>query len=294
MTKIAFIGLGVMGAPMAKNLIKAGHELVVYDVIKEKVEGLVTAGAEPAKNCKEAASKGDVIILMVPDSPQVKEVMVGENGVLEGAKPNSIIIDMSSIEPLVDIGLEKKARDKKVRMLDAPVSGGEPGAIAGTLAIMVGGDEATFEEVKEILNVMGRSVVRVGNIGAGQYTKLVNQILVGVHLEAMSEAMVLAKKAGLDVKKVYDAVKGGLAGSHVLDAKVPLILKRNFEPGFRINLQIKDLKNALATGRELGVPMPATSIAQSFFIACDTAGRGGWDHGALVTAIEDLAKIQVE
>lgn len=293
MAKIAFIGLGIMGKPMAKNLLKAGYQLVVYDMIKEKVDELVKEGAEPAKNCRDAASRGDIIILMLPDSPEVETAMLGKNGVFEGTRSGSIIIDMSSISPLMDIKLEKKARENKIRMLDAPVSGGEPGAIAGTLAIMVGGDKATFEKTKEILQVMGKSVIRVGDIGAGQFTKLANQILVAIHLQAMSEALVFAKKAGLDVETVYEAVKGGLAGSHVLDAKVPLILKRSFKPGFRIKLHIKDLKNALDVGRELGIPLPATALAQAFFEACDAAGRGNLDHGALITVTEELAKVQV-
>jgi len=293
MVKIGFIGLGVMGNPMAKNLLKAGHHLIVYDIIKAKVEDLVQAGAEAAQNCRDAASRGDVIILMLPDSPEVEAVMRGEEGVLAGARPGALIIDMSSISPLVDIALEKKAREQNLRMIDAPVSGGEPGAIAGTLAIMVGGDEAAFAEAQEILHVMGKSVVRVGAIGAGQFTKLANQILVGVHLQAMSEALVFAQKAGLDVQKVYEAVRGGLAGSHVLDAKTPLVLKRNFAPGFRIRLHIKDLKNALIAGRELGIPLPATALAQAFFEACDAAGRGDLDHGALITVTEELAKVRV-
>lgn len=293
MVKIGFIGLGVMGKPMAKNLLKAGHQLVVYDIVKEKVDDLVQAGAEPAENCRDAAGRGDIIILMLPDSPEVEVVMLGDEGVLEGARPDSIIIDMSSISPLVDIALEKKAAEKNLKMLDAPVSGGEPGAVAGTLAIMVGGDASTFEEVKGILQIMGKSVVRVGEIGAGQFTKLANQILVAVHLQAMSEALVFAKKAGLDVQKVYNAVRGGLAGSNVLDAKVPLVLKRNYKPGFRIKLHIKDLKNALIAGRELGIPLPATALAQAFFEACDAAGRGNLDHGALITVTEELAKAQV-
>jgi 2-hydroxy-3-oxopropionate reductase len=293
MVKIGFIGLGVMGNPMAKNLLKAGHQLVVYDIVKEKVDDLVQAGAEPAENCRDAAGRGDIIILMLPDSPEVEVVMQGEEGVLVGARPGSIIIDMSSISPLVDIAMEKKAREKGLKMLDAPVSGGEPGAIAGTLAIMVGGDASTFEEVKGILQVMGKSVVLVGEIGAGQFTKLANQILVAVHLQAMSEALVFAKKAGLDVQKVYEAVRGGLAGSNVLDAKVPLVLKRNYKPGFRIKLHIKDLKNALIAGRELGIPLPATALAQTFFEACDAAGRSNLDHGALITVTEELAKAQV-
>jgi len=293
MKSIAFIGLGVMGKPMAKNLLKAGYKLIVYDIVREKVDDLVMVGAESAKNCSEAASRADVIILMVPDSPQVEEVMIGNDGVLEGARIGSIIIDMSSIAPSVDIELEKKGREKDIRMLDAPVSGGEPGAIAGTLAIMVGGDSDAFEEVKDILQVMGKSVVRVGEIGAGQTTKLVNQILVAIHLQAMSEALVFARKAGLDIQKVYEAIKNGLAGSNVLNAKVPLIQKRNFKPGFRIELHMKDLKNALITARELGSPLPATSLVQSFFEACDAAGNSKLDHGALITVAEELAKTQV-
>jgi 2-hydroxy-3-oxopropionate reductase len=283
-----------MGKPMAINLLNAGHQLVAYDIVKEKMDELIEVGAEPAENCRDAASRGDIIIIMVPDSPEVEAVMLGKDGVLEGARPGSIIIDMSSIAPSTDIKLEKMAREKKLRMLDAPVSGGEPGAISGTLAIMVGGDEVAFNEVKEILQLMGKSVVRVGDIGAGQTTKLANQILVAVHLQAMSEALVFANKAGLNVQKVYEAVKGGLAGSHVLDAKVPLVLERNFQPGFRIKLHIKDLKNALITGRELGIPLPATSLAQAFFEACDAAGRGNLDHGALITVTEELAKTQVK
>jgi 2-hydroxy-3-oxopropionate reductase len=294
MAKIVFIGLGVMGKPMAINLLNAGHQLVTYDIVKEKMDELIEAGAEPAENCRDAASRGDIIIIMVPDSPEVEAVMLGKDGVLEGARSGSIIIDMSSIAPSTDIKLEKMAREKKLRMLDAPVSGGEPGAIAGTLAIMVGGDEVAFNEVKEILQLMGKSVVRVGDIGAGQTTKLANQILVAVHLQAMSEALVFANKAGLNVQKVYEAVKGGLAGSHVLDAKVPLVLERNFKPGFRIKLHIKDLKNALITGRESGIPLPATALAQTFFEACDAAGRGNLDHSALITVTEELAKTQVE
>lgn len=293
MTKIAFIGLGVMGAPIAKNLLKAGHQLCVYDIIKEKIDELVNSGADAALNCRDAASKGEVIILMLPDSPEVSAAMLGKDGVLKGARSGSIIIDMSSIAPKVDIDLEQQAKKRNIRMLDAPVSGGEPGAIKGNLAIMVGGDEVTFDEAKAILHLMGKSVVRVGDIGAGQYTKLINQILVGIHLQAMSEALVLAKKAGLDIQKVYNAIRGGLAGSNVLNAKVPLVLERNFKPGFRIKLQIKDLKNALITGRELGVPLPATSLAQSLFISCEASCRGDLDHGALITATENLANTKV-
>lgn len=293
MKRIGFIGLGVMGKPMAKNLIQAGYSLIVYDIVQEGVSELVKFGAEAASNSKEVAERSDVIITMLPDSPEVEKVMLGEEGILEGARSGCLLIDMSSIAPQVTVRLSKEARKKGVRMLDAPVSGGEPGAITGSLAIMVGGDQKDFEEAKNILQVMGKSVVRIGEIGAGQYTKLVNQILVGIHLQAMSEALTLAKKAGLDVQKVYEAIKAGLAGSNVLNAKVPLVLKGNFKPGFRIKLHIKDLKNALTTGREIGVPLPVTALVQEFFVECDAAGRGNLDHAALITVMEELAKVQV-
>jgi 2-hydroxy-3-oxopropionate reductase len=291
--KIGFIGLGVMGKPMAKNLLKAGYPLVIYDIVQETLSELIKSGAEAASNPKEVAVKSDIIITMLPDSPQVEEVMLRENGILEGARKGCLVIDMSSIDPQATVRLHTEAKRRGVRMMDAPVSGGQPGAIAGSLAIMVGGDQKDFEEAKDILQVMGKSVVRIGEIGAGQYTKLVNQILVGIHIQAMSEALVLAKKAGLDVQKVYDAIKGGLAGSNVLNAKVPLVLQGSFKPGFRINLHIKDLKNALTAGREIGAPLPLTALVQQFFEACEAAGRGNLDHAALITVMEDLAKVQV-
>jgi len=291
--KIGFIGLGVMGRPMAKNLIKTGYPLVVYTRTKAKMDEFVALGAEAAENPKDLAAKSEVILLMLPDSPEVETVMLGENGVLEGVRPGSLIIDMSSITPLVDVRLEEMAKAKGVRMLDAPVSGGEPGAVAGTLAIMVGGELTVFEEAKEVLLAMGKSVVRVGGGGAGQFTKLVNQILVAIHLQAMAEALVFAKKAGLDIQKVYEAIKGGLAGSNILNAKVPMVLTRNFKPGFRVKLHLKDLKNALATGRDLGTPMPTTALVHEFFKACDVGGMGEMDHSAIITVMEELAKVEV-
>lgn len=282
-----------MGNPMAKNLIKAGYPLVVYDIVQEKVDEVVDFGAEATKSSKEVAERSNIIITMLPDSSDVEQAILGEKGVLEGAKPGSLIIDMSSIAPLVSIKIAEEAKKSNVRMMDAPVSGGEPGAIAGTLSIMVGGDTADFEEVKDILQVMGKSVVLVGPIGAGGFTKLANQILVGIHLQAMAEALTLAKKAGLDAQKVYEAIKDGLAGSNVLDAKVPIVLKGDFKPGFRIELHIKDLKNALSTGRNLKVPLPTTALVHEFFGACAAAGREKWDHGGLVTLMEDLSKVKV-
>lgn len=291
--KIGFIGLGVMGKPMAKNLVEAGYELIVYDIVEEKVKELEETGAESANSCAEVADEADVIILMLPDSEDVKKAMNGEEGVLEGLNPDSLVIDMSSISPLVDQEIEEKVREKECKMIDAPVSGGEEGAIEGELAIMIGGVKKDVEEVLPMLEIMGKNITRIGEIGAGQFTKLVNQILVGVHLQAMSEAMVFAEKGGLDLKNVYEAVRGGLAGSQVMDDKIHRVLERNYEPGFRIELHIKDLKNALETARNLNIPLPTTSIVKDLFLACAAAGREDYDHGGLITATEDLANIKI-
>lgn len=252
MQKIGFIGLGIMGKPMAKNLLKAGYKLVVYDINKQPVKELVEAGAEEGLSSKDVAERTDIIITMLPNSPHVKEVILGENGVLEGARQGQIIVDMSSIAPLVSMEVAAKAKEKGVEMLDAPVSGGEPKAIDGTLSIMVGGSQEVFDKVKDILLCMGSSAVLVGDIGSGNITKLANQIIVALNIAAMSEAFVLATKAGVDPERVYQAIRGGLAGSTVLDAKAPMVMERNFKPGFRIELHIKDLMNALETDHEIG------------------------------------------
>ena len=236
--KIGFIGLGIMGKPMAKNLLKAGYSVVAYDIVPEAVKELVDAGAEKGESSADVASKTEVIITMLQNSTHVKEAVLGKNGVLEGAKPGTILVDMSSIAPLASKEISEKVAEKGVVMLDAPVSGGEPKAIDGTLSIMVGGPEDAFKKVEDILKKMGSSVVRVGDIGSGNMTKLANQIIVALNIAAMSEAMVLATKSGVDPEKVYLAIRGGLAGSTVLDAKVPLALQRNFKPGFRIELHI--------------------------------------------------------
>ncbi len=259
MKKIGFVGVGIMGKPMAKNLLKAGYSIIVYDINDAAVKEVVEAGAKEGKSSKDVAEQSDVIITMLPNSPEVKEVVLGKDGVLEGARSGSIIIDMSSIAPLVSKEISDKAKEKGVAMLDAPVSGGEPKAIEGTLAIMVGGPEETFEEVKDILAVMGGSVTHVGEIGSGNTAKLANQIIVALNIAAMSEAMVLATKAGVEPEKVYNAIRGGLAGSTVLDAKMPMVLEGNFKPGFRIELHIKDLMNALETAHKLCVPVPLSS-----------------------------------
>jgi len=293
MKKIGFIGLGIMGKPMAKNLLKAGYTLTVYDIVPEKIKEVVEAGADAGSSSKEVAEKSEIIITMLPNSPEVKDAVLGNNGVLEGAKTGTILIDMSSIAPLASQEVANKANEKDVVMLDAPVSGGEPKAIEGTLAIMVGGPEETFTEVKDILGIMGASVTLVGEIGSGNMTKLANQIIVALNIAAMSEAMVLAAKAGVDPEKVFQAIRGGLAGSTVLDAKMPLVLKGNFKPGFRIELHIKDLANALDTAQEIGVSIPLSAAVMEVMQALKVDGKGTDDHGGIIQFYEKMAKVQV-
>ncbi len=293
MKKIGFIGLGIMGKPMAQNLLKAGYELTVYDIVSERMEDLLKAGARRGSSGKDVTAKSEIVITMLPNSPHVREAVLGPGGVLEGAKPGTILVDMSSIAPLASQEIAAQAQAKGVAMLDAPVSGGEPKAIAGTLAIMVGGPQETFDQVKDILTKMGSSVTRVGEIGSGNVTKLANQIIVALNIAAMSEAMVLATKAGVDPEKVFQAIRGGLAGSTVLDAKVPLALKGNFMPGFRIELHIKDIANALDTAHELGVPVPLSSVVMEIMQALKADGKAGNDHGGIIQFYEQLAKVQV-
>ena len=293
MKKIGFIGLGIMGKPMAQNLLKAGYELTVYDIVPERMEELVKAGARRGSSGQDVAARSEVVITMLPNSPHVRAAVLGPNGVLEGARPGTILVDMSSIAPLASQEIAARARAKGVAMLDAPVSGGEPKAVAGTLAIMVGGPEGTFEQVKDILARMGASVTRVGDIGSGNITKLANQIIVALNIAAMSEAMVLATKAGVDPEKVFQAIRGGLAGSAVLDAKMPLALQGNFKPGFRIELHIKDMANALDTAHELGVPVPLSSVVMEVLQALKADGKAGNDHGGIIQFYEQLAKVQV-
>lgn len=291
--KIGFIGLGIMGKPMAQNLRKAGYALVVHDLNAAAVEALVQAGATSAQTPREVASGSEIIITMLPNSPHVRTVMLGENGVLAGARKGQIVVDMSSIAPLVSRELAATAATQGVTMLDAPVSGGEPKAIDGTLAVMVGGPAAAFETVKDILAVMAGSVVRVGESGSGQVTKLANQVIVGLNIAAMSEAMVLARKAGVDPEKVFEAIRGGLAGSTVLEAKMPLALAGNFKPGFRIALHIKDLMNALDTAHAVGAPSMLTAQVCEYMQMLKAQGKGGDDHGGLIQFFEQLAGVEV-
>ncbi len=292
--KIGFIGLGIMGKPMSKNLIKAGYELVVCDVVKAAVDDVVAAGAKAAATPKEVAKQVDYIITMLPNSPQVRQVVLGENGVIEGARAGAVVIDMSSIAPLVSRDVAKKLSEKGVEMLDAPVSGGEPKAIDGTLSVMVGGKKEIFEKCFPVMKAMAASVVLTGDIGAGNVTKLANQIIVAINIAAMSEALVLASKAGVEPELVYKAIRGGLAGSTVLDAKAPLVMDRKFDPGFRINLHIKDLGNVLETSHEVGVPLPLTSAVMEMMQALKVDGMGNNDHCSLVRYYEKLAHIEVK
>jgi 2-hydroxy-3-oxopropionate reductase len=290
---IGFIGLGIMGKPMAKNLLKAGHTLVVYDVVEAPVKELVEAGATAGSSPRDVASRNDLIITMLPNSPHVKKAVLGEGGVIEGVRPGSVLVDMSSIAPLASREVAAELAKKGVEMLDAPVSGGEPKAIDGTLAIMVGGKEAVFESVKDVLLKMGASAVLCGDIGAGNVTKLANQIIVALNIAAMSEAFVLATKAGVDPERVFNAIKGGLAGSTVLNAKAPMVLEGNYKPGFRIELHIKDLQNALDTAHENGTPIPLTSVIMEIMQALKVDGKQSDDHGGIIQFYEKLAAVKV-
>jgi len=294
MEKIGFIGLGIMGKPMSKNLLEAGYKLVVYDIVPAPVEELKQAGAEVGSSPSDVASKTNIIITMLPNSPHVKQAVLGKNGIIEGAKKGALVIDMSSIAPLAAREVGAELAKKGVRMLDAPVSGGEPKAKDGTLSIMVGGAKEDFDQVLPILKAMGSSAVLTGTIGAGNVTKLANQIVVALNIAAVSEALVLATKVGVDPNLVYQAIRGGLAGSVVMDAKEPLMMDRKFNPGFRINLHIKDLANVLETAHEVGVPLPLSASVMEIMQALKVDGMGDCDHGAVVRFYEKLAQVEVK
>ena len=287
--EVGFIGLGIMGKPMVRNLLKAGYSLTVYDVVGTSVEEIVTDGASPASSSREVAAKAPVVITMVPDSADSEAAILGPNGVLEGASRGSVVIDMSSIAPGTSQKIAAACEAAGVDFLDAPVSGGEPKAIDGTLAIMVGGKKEVFDGHVDMLNTVGGSIVLCGGYGAGNTTKLANQIIVAANIEGAAEALVLAKKAGLDPTVVYEAIKGGLAGSAVLDAKAPMMIEGNFNPGFRVRLHQKDLHNALLTGKELGVPLPVTSLVQQMLGSLMNGGKADSDHSAIANFIEDMA-----
>ncbi|WP_145146802.1 2-hydroxy-3-oxopropionate reductase [Paenibacillus xylanexedens] len=291
--RIGFIGLGIMGRPMSLNLIRAGYDVSVYDINQTAVMSLADAGARGAASPKEVAEHSDVIFTMLPNSEHVRTVITSEQGVLAGANTGSIIIDMSSISPVVSKELAQLVSKSGLYMLDAPVSGGEPKAIDGTLAIMVGGNEMIFESVKEVLQVVGQDVTRVGDNGSGATAKLANQIIVNLNIAAMSEALVFAAKAGIDVEKMYQAIRSGLAGSAVLDAKVPLILDRNFVAGGRIDINLKDMTNVMETAHDIGVPLPLSSQLLEIFHALKIDGKAADDHGGIVQYFEKLAGVEV-
>jgi 2-hydroxy-3-oxopropionate reductase len=283
-----------MGKPMSKNLLKAGHSVVVFDVAPAPVADVVAAGGTAAKSSKEAASQADVIITMLPDGPEVEAAVLGPGGILEGAAKGSTVVDMSSISPVVAQKVGAACAAKGVEFLDAPVSGGEPKAIEGTLAIMVGGDAKAFEKIEPILKNMGASVTLTGPVGAGNVTKLANQIMVACNIAAMGEALTLATKAGLDPEVVFNAVKGGLAGSTVLNAKAPMVISRNFQPGFRIALHQKDLRNALLAAESMKVSLPLTGVVQNMLMALMNDGKGALDHSAIVTVVEKMAGVEIK
>lgn len=292
--KIGFIGLGIMGKPMGKNILKAGHALVVCSRNPASVAELTAAGATAAPTPRALAAQVDLVITMLPNSPEVKQVLLGADGVIEGAKPGCIVADMSSIAPLASREIAARLAEKGIEMLDAPVSGGQPKAIEGTLSVMVGGKQGIFDRCVPIFKTMAASVVRVGDIGAGNVTKLANQVVVALNIAALSEAMVLAAKAGVEPELVYQAIRGGLAGSTVMDAKAPLMLDRKFNPGFRIKLHIKDLANALDTSHEVGAPLPLTAAVMEMMQALKVDDLGESDHGAIVRYFEKQAKIEVK
>lgn len=291
--KIGFIGLGIMGRPMAKNLIKAGHDLVVRDHHPAVVAELAELGATSADSAREVAEQVELVLTMLPNSPQVREVVLGADGIADGVHDGLVYIDMSSIDPLVSREVAKELEGKGVPMLDAPVSGGEPFAIAGTLSFMVGGPADVFDRFVPVLSSMGRSVVRVGEIGAGNIAKLANQAVVAVNIAVVAEALVMAQKAGVDPESVFEAIKGGLAGSNVMSAKAPMMLDRRFDPGFRISLHLKDLTNVMTTAHAVSSPMPLTASVFELMSQLRAHGFDGEDHSSLLRTYEAASGIEL-
>lgn len=287
--RLGLVGLGIMGRPMGRNLLQAGYELIVHDINREAVAELAAHGARPAESSREVAAACDVLITMLPDSPEVQEAYLGADGAFEALRPGWLAIDMSSIAPRVARDLATRAAAAGAEMLDAPVSGGDKGAIAGTLSIMVGGTAETFQRAAPIFEVLGKTIVHVGPAGAGQVVKACNQVVVAVVIEAISEALVLGSKAGVEPDRILDVLQGGLAATKVGELRRTNFLEGHFEPGFRTRLHLKDLRNALDLGRETGVTLPATAQVEQLMVAMRVAGRGDLDHSGLITVIEDLA-----
>ncbi|SBV95872.1 tartronate semialdehyde reductase [uncultured delta proteobacterium] len=292
--EVGFIGLGIMGKPMVKNLLKAGIGVLCFDLNKAAVDECVKAGAKAAASIAEVAQKNTFIITMLPNSPQVSAVALGKDGIADNAKAGTLVVDMSSIAPLAAREIHDGLKAKGIRMLDAPVSGGEPKAIDGTLSVMIGGAQKDFDEALPVLKHMAGSVVRVGEIGAGNIAKLANQIVVAVNIAGLAEAMTLSAKAGVDPELVYQAIRGGLAGSTVMDAKAPMMLDRNIKPGFKINLHIKDLGNVMDTGHGVGVPLPLSAAVMEMMQALKVEDMGDADHSALVRYYEKMSNCQVK
>jgi len=290
---IGLIGLGIMGRPMSRNLLKAGYRLVVHDVARTAVDLLVAEGATEGTSPRQVAAETDVLITMLPDSPEVRQVYLGPDGAFEALRPGWLAIDMSSIAPSTARELAERATAAGAEMLDAPVSGGDKGAIAGTLSIMVGGTDAAFERALPILAAMGKTIVHVGPAGAGQVVKVCNQVVVAVVIEAVSEALVLGAKAGVDPARIADVLQGGLAATKVLELRRENMLSGRFDPGFRIRLHLKDLKNALELARETNVALPAAATVDQLMRSMAATGRADYDHSGLITMIEDLAGFRI-
>jgi len=293
MAKLGFIGLGIMGKPMSGHLVKAGHEVSVYDLNPTSVQELVLKGASACKSSKEVAQKSEIIFIIVQDTPDVEAVLFGKEGLTEGLKPGSVVVDMSSISPIATKEFAKKLAGMKVKMLDAPVSGGQVGAENATLSIMVGGDADVFEKIKPYFQLMGKNIVHVGGNGDGQTCKVANQIVVALNIEAVAEALLFASKAGADPAKVRVALMGGFAHSRILELHGERMLKRTFNPGFRIRLHQKDLNLALQSARSMGLSLPNTATAQELFNAVAAQGGIDLDHSAMVLALEKLANHEI-
>jgi len=290
--KIGFIGLGIMGQPMVANLQDAGHTLVVHDLDRDRLHHAVLAGAAEATSPREVAESSEVVITMLPDSPDVEAVALGSDGLIEGATRGQLYIDMSTIAPQVAVRVADEMCERGVRCLDAPVSGGDVGAIEGKLSIMVGGDEATFTDALPILRVMGETITLCGPIGSGQIVKACNQIQVALNLVGMAEALTLGAKAGVDPEVVIEVLSGGYARTRVMDVRGPRVIRGDFEPGFKAKLHYKDINIVMQSGRDYGVPLPASAIARELFGAMLAAGRGELDHSAILTVLEDLARVE--
>jgi 2-hydroxy-3-oxopropionate reductase len=294
MATVGFVGLGIMGRPMLNNLLKAGHTVVAYGRNAAKLDACVSDGAQRGASNSDVGARASIVITMLPDGPEVEEVVLGANGILAGSRPGSLIVDMSSINPLVSQQIAAACAAKGVDFLDAPVSGGEPKAIEGTLAIMVGGSEEVFRKAEPLLKCMGSSVTLTGPVGAGNTTKLANQIMVACNIAAMGEALALATRCGLNPEVVVNAIKGGLAGSAVLNAKAPMLIARNFKPGFKIRLHQKDLRNALQTAETNRVFLPITALVQQMLSSLIADGKGELDHSAIATFVEEASHIEVK